>query len=120
MNGGGIATIIKARKKWDLEKEIGSYKKQETRNRGQSVDLSILSISHILPVFTADLYKTISGGHTLGNLTVARSFEAHRDLLTSVENTFDTNIISRYDYVNDAAGRRTGVKYSAGGIGGSQ
>ena len=48
----------------------------------------------------------------LGDMTVARSFEAHRDLLTSVENTLDTNTISRYYYVNDAAGRRTGVKYS--------
>ncbi|MDZ4199028.1 MAG: RHS repeat-associated core domain-containing protein, partial [Kiritimatiellia bacterium] len=38
---------------------------------------------------------------------VARSYETHRDLITSVENIWGTNIISRFDYTNDALGRRT-------------
>ena len=48
----------------------------------------------------------------MGDLAVTRSYEANRDLITSVENTLDTNTISRYDYVNDAAGRRITVKYN--------
>jgi hypothetical protein len=33
--------------------------------------------------------------------------EPHRDLLTAVENRNGTNLLSRYDYANDALARRT-------------
>jgi len=46
---------------------------------------------------------------TLGSSTfdVRRSYEPGRALITSVENAFGETVISRYDYQNDALGRRT-------------
>jgi hypothetical protein len=37
----------------------------------------------------------------------AKSFETTRNLLTGVSNAVGTNVISRFTYQNDAAGRRT-------------
>ncbi|MCA1810172.1 MAG: hypothetical protein LC725_12120, partial [Lentisphaerae bacterium] len=48
----------------------------------------------------------------MGDLTVTRSYESNRDLLTQVKNAFDTVTVSQYDYVNDSAGRRIAVKQS--------
>ena len=39
--------------------------------------------------------------------SVSPAYEPNRDLLTQVLNTSGTNLISRFDYVNDAVGRRT-------------
>ncbi len=40
------------------------------------------------------------------------SYEPHRDLLTQVQNHFNGGVISQYDYVNDAIGRRTAITRS--------
>ena len=45
-------------------------------------------------------------------LTVTRTFEANRDLITQVKSSDGAVTISQYDYVNDAIGRRTSVKNS--------
>jgi hypothetical protein len=47
------------------------------------------------------------GGWTAGPLTVSRSFEPHRDLLTQVRTLAGTNTVSQFDYQNDALARRT-------------
>ena len=41
------------------------------------------------------------------SLQVSRSYEDHRNLLTQVKNMAGTNLISQFDYQNDALGRRT-------------
>ena len=38
------------------------------------------------------------------------TYEPHRNLKTQVLNSFGTNLISRFDYENDAIGRRTGAE----------
>jgi RHS repeat-associated protein len=44
------------------------------------------------------------------NIKVENTYESNRDLITQVKNTFNTStIISQYDYVNDALGRRTSM-----------
>ncbi len=40
-------------------------------------------------------------------LAVSRSYESQRDLLTQVRNMIGTNLVSEFDYQNDAIGRRT-------------
>ena len=40
------------------------------------------------------------------------AYEPHRDLLTQVQNHFNGGVISQYDYVNDAIGRRTAITRS--------
>ncbi|MDZ4199220.1 MAG: RHS repeat-associated core domain-containing protein, partial [Kiritimatiellia bacterium] len=52
----------------------------------------------------ADLIASVS--NNLGQVT-ARTYETHRDFITTIENTWGTNQISRFDYTNDALGRRT-------------
>jgi RHS repeat-associated protein len=42
-----------------------------------------------------------------GILHVTRTYEDHRNLLTAVENKAGTSVISRFEYQNDALGRRT-------------
>ena len=51
----------------------------------------------------------VSGITYPATITVANSFESHRNLITSVENKFDTTTISKYDYTNDNLGRRTAM-----------
>jgi RHS repeat-associated protein len=46
-------------------------------------------------------------GWSNGMVTVARSFEPSRDLLVNILNMAETNRVSRFDYSNDAIGRRT-------------
>jgi YD repeat-containing protein len=69
-------------------------------NRGESTgyraDYSYLAGSGLLAALTNS-----------SGLTWTRSYEAHRDLLSAVENRNGTNLLSRYDYANDALGRRT-------------
>ena len=40
------------------------------------------------------------------------TYEPHRDLLTQVQNYINGGVISQYDYVNDAIGRRTAITRS--------
>jgi RHS repeat-associated protein len=49
------------------------------------------------------------------DISAKRAYEAHRDLITSVENSVLSEpsvVISRYDYTNDAIGRRTAMAKS--------
>jgi RHS repeat-associated protein len=39
-------------------------------------------------------------------MTATKAYEAHRDLLASIENKSGATTVSRYEYANDAAGRR--------------
>jgi hypothetical protein len=41
------------------------------------------------------------------DLSITRSYESHRDLITAVQNAVDTTTVSRYEYDNDDIGRRT-------------
>jgi RHS repeat-associated protein len=46
------------------------------------------------------------------NISVTKSYESNRDLVTSIENKYDTTTISKYDYTNDDLGRRTAMSKS--------
>lgn len=43
-----------------------------------------------------------------GDISISKAFEAERNLIDVVENKVGTTTVSRYDYSNDASGRRTG------------
>jgi RHS repeat-associated protein len=66
-----------------------------------AVNYSYLQNSSLLSGYS------VTPGGAAASLTVSRTYEPHRDLITSIQNTFDTNTISRFDYLNDAVGRRT-------------
>ena len=51
----------------------------------------------------------VSGITYPNGITSSNSFEANRDLITSVEGKFGTTSVGKYDYVNDAIGRRTSM-----------
>lgn len=56
----------------------------------------------------SDLVSTVAIPSGANNIAVRRTdYEQNRNLITSVENKYDTTTISKYDYVNDATGRRT-------------
>jgi RHS repeat-associated protein len=46
------------------------------------------------------------------NLTTEYTYESNRNLIDYVENKYNTTTISRYDYTNDAIGRRTAMEKS--------
>ena len=46
------------------------------------------------------------------NNVISQYFNAHRDLLLRVKNTVNGNVISQYDYTNDALGRRSSMTKS--------
>ena len=48
---------------------------------------------------------------------MSRSYEAQRNLITEIENKAGTNVISKYQYANDAIARRTQRKDSGDAIG---
>ena len=48
------------------------------------------------------------------SLSISKGYEANRDLITYVENRIGTNVISRYDYIDDESGRRTSVIITSG------
>lgn len=45
-------------------------------------------------------------GYTSGDFSRSVTYEPHRDLIAAVTNAFGSTLISAFDYVNDAAGRR--------------
>jgi RHS repeat-associated protein len=49
---------------------------------------------------------------TVGDISVNNTYETNRNLITSVENKYDTTTVSKYDYVDDAIGRRTSMAKS--------
>lgn len=58
-------------------------------------------------------YSYIPGSSLISGMTASsghawtRSYEPNRNLITSVTNSFNDNLISAFDYTNDAIGRRT-------------
>ena len=56
-------------------------------------------------------------GYTMGGFTRTVDYEPDRNLIASVVNTFGANLISRFDYTNDALGRRTQRLDTPGGAG---
>ena len=56
-------------------------------------------------------------GYTAGDFTRTVSYEPYRSLITSVENKHNSTTISRYDYTNDALGRRTAISRSGTAFG---
>jgi len=48
-------------------------------------------------------------GLSNGPIQITRSYEDNRNLITQVRNTSGSTLISQYDYINDAVGRRTSV-----------
>jgi hypothetical protein len=52
----------------------------------------------------ADLLETVTFP---GGITATKAYEAHRNLMASIENKSGATTVSRYEYANDAAGRRT-------------
>ncbi|MEI7881808.1 MAG: hypothetical protein WCI95_13160, partial [bacterium] len=52
--------------------------------------------------------ELLSGWTAVGSgVTVSRNYESNRNLLTGVSNGVDSILISKFDYANDAVGRRT-------------
>ena len=75
--------------------------------RFNSVSSSVQSVSSVVNysyLANSDLISSLTSD--LGPLT-SRSYEDHRNLITQIKNEFGTNVISQFDYLNDAAGRRT-------------
>jgi YD repeat-containing protein len=73
-----------------------------------SVSSSVLSVSSVDNYFRLPGTDIISG-YTAGPLTVTKSFEPNRDLITSVSNhvnQVNPVLISAFDYANDAISRR--------------
>lgn len=54
----------------------------------------------------------VSGITYPNNITVTNAYESNRDLIDYVENKYNTTTISKYDYTNDAIGRRTAMAKS--------
>jgi RHS repeat-associated protein len=70
-----------------------------------SVSSSVLSVSSVDNYFRLPGTDIISG-YTAGPLTVTKSLEPNRDLITQMRNETSGGVISQYDYINDAVGRR--------------
>ena len=117
------------------EATIGLYSKSKTRHRdafgrdlGYTLDNSRKNIIEYEPD-TARIKRVMFAGawYTYGylpgtdlksSLTVGTAgrtdwtYEPTRDLLTQVKNTAFGSVVSQYDYVNDAIGRRTEISRS--------
>ena len=117
------------------EATIGLYFKSKTRHRdafgrdlGYTLDNSRKNIieyepdtAHIKRVMFAGAWYTygyLPGTDLKSSLTVGTAgrtdwtYEPTRDLLTQVKNTAFGSVVSQYDYVNDAIGRRTEISRS--------
>ena len=73
--------------------------------RFSSVSSSVCSVSSVVNYSRLPSTDLISG-YTAGSLTVTKTFEPHRALITQIRNETPLGIISQYDYTNDALGRR--------------
>ena len=68
--------------------------------------LSVLSVANYSYLQNSDLLQGFSSS---AGFAIQREYELNRNLLTNIENKFDTNTISKYAYNNDAGGRRVSV-----------
>jgi hypothetical protein len=57
----------------------------------------------------SDLLETLTTSH---GLTVSRTYEPQRDVLTHVQNQFGATTISQYDYISDEFAQRTSMTTS--------
>ena len=57
----------------------------------------------------SSLVDSVANNHGLVRTT---TYEPHRNLIATVENAHSNNVISRFDYENDAIGRRTAITRS--------
>ena len=57
----------------------------------------------------SDLLESLITNH---GLTVTRTYEPNRDVLTQVQNQFGTDTISQYDYTNDELAQRSSMTTS--------
>jgi YD repeat-containing protein len=74
--------------------------------RFASVTSSVQSVSSVVKYSYLHNSDLISGWSN-GILSTVRCYEPNRDLITVVENHAGADLISRFDYENDAIGRRT-------------
>jgi RHS repeat-associated protein len=78
----------------------------DTVGRFHSVSSSVSSVSSVVNYSYLPDSSMISG-YTAGDLTVSRSYEPNRNLITGINNQWGTNLVSSFTYDNDAVGRRT-------------
>ncbi len=64
--------------------------------------------------------SNLVSGYSLGNLTRTVTYETNRNLVDIVENTYGAAAISKFDYTNDAIGRRTGREDSGSAFASTQ
>jgi hypothetical protein len=74
--------------------------------RFHSVTSSITSITSTFTYSYLPNTDLISGMTSSSGFLWTRAYESGRSLITSVENRYGETVISRYDYENDALGRR--------------
>jgi RHS repeat-associated protein len=74
--------------------------------RFHSVTSSITSITSTFTYSYLPNTELLSGMTASSGFLWTRAYESGRSLITAVENSFGETVISRYDYQNDALGRR--------------
>lgn len=84
----------------------------DSYGRFSSVSSSVQSVQSVVAYSYLNNSDLISGYTVDSGLSVTKSYEANRNLITSIDSKFDNTTISQYDYINDAGGRRTAVKSS--------
>ncbi len=78
----------------------------DTVGRFSSVSSSVQSASSVVQYSRLAGSDLVAGWSNDTGFGVARTFEANRDLITQVLNMAGTNLISQFNYDNDAVGRR--------------
>lgn len=94
---------------------IGNYSATygyDTLGRFSSITSSVQSVSSVVSYsYLPDSHLlagyTLTPGGSASSLTVSRSYEPHRDLITAITNAWDDTVISAFEYENDVLGRRT-------------
>ena len=78
----------------------------DTLGRFHSVSSSVLSMSSVVDYSYLDGSSFVSGTTASSGHAWSRSYDPQRNLITAVTNSFNGNLISAFDYANDALGRR--------------
>jgi YD repeat-containing protein len=79
----------------------------DTYGRFHSVTSSIESTSSTYTYTYLPSSDLLSGITASSGFSWTRAYEPNRDLIVTVDNRFGTNLVSRFDYHNDALARRT-------------
>jgi RHS repeat-associated protein len=75
--------------------------------RFASVSSTVMSVSSVATYNYLPGSDLVQGYTNDTGFSLARSYEPNRNLITQILNTSGTNLVSRFDYVNDEIGRRT-------------